>query len=276
MSNTKRKRIDEVDKYYKPAATVGFVSTLLFWSIAFLSLLMPFSTSLVAVLRQNVLQIAFILLTIVHFILSQVLRFYLVPRAERMRRKQLLSDSFGAPLSYDHTSLYYNNNYSPSVQRLGANTMENALFSKEIAAAMLVNKRIIISGYFIVWIFAFALRHNNLEILIWITQFVFSGEILTQWIKLEVLRFRHERTFEQLHTHFLHSIGEKSPRAIANVLDAFVEYESAKSSAGVLLSTRIFQKINPVLSKKWEQIRQELEMDFEQGAAPDRYSAGAP
>ncbi|MCD6335444.1 MAG: hypothetical protein J7M27_08950, partial [Candidatus Latescibacteria bacterium] len=97
-----------------------------------------------------------------------------------------------------------------------------------------------------------------------ITQLVFSREILTQWLKLEIQRFRHERTFEQLHSHFLHEIGEDSPRAIANVLDAFVAYKAAKSATGVLLSTRVFRKMNPALSKKWHQIRQELNMDFEQ------------
>ena len=95
---------------------------------------------------------------------------------------------------------------------------------------------------------------------LWITQLVFSGEILVGWLKLEILRFRYERTYDELYSHFLHKLGEDSPRAAANVLNAFVTYESAKSTAGIFLSTNDFQKLNPVLSKRWANICQELDM----------------
>ncbi|MDD5760223.1 MAG: hypothetical protein PHI06_14215 [Desulfobulbaceae bacterium] len=126
----------------------------------------------------------------------------------------------------------------------------------------------------ILWLLAFALRHNNLEMLTWITQIVFSGEIVVQWLNLEVLRFRCERIFEQLHAHFLHDIGACSPKAIATILDLFVSYEAAKSSAGLLLSTKVFEKLNPSLTVKWDQVRQELKMDFQQPGQPDREKSG--
>ncbi len=274
MNMTRKTRVDEVSQYYKPAAQIGFVIFLLFWVTALLSLCMPFSEKL-GVHFQNILQSVFIVFVIAHFATSQINRFYLIPRAERMRRKQMISDAFGTNLSHDKTSLYYNNEYLPSVNRLGANTIENALFSKEVVASMLCSKRIITSGYVAIWVLAFALRHNNLEILTWITQIVFSGAIIAQWMNLEVLRFRHENTYEQLHSHFLHEISENSPRAVATILDAFVAYESAKSSAGCLLSSKVFNKLNPEITKKWDQIRQELNMNFQQDAALNGDSAGA-
>lgn len=173
----------------------------------------------------------------------------------------MLSDAFATPLSHDRTSLYYNNEYSPSVMRLGANIMENALFSKEVAGRMLHKSRAITGGYVIVWILAFALRHNNLAVLTWITQIVFSGAIVAQWMNLEFLRFRHEQTYERLHDHFLHEIGADSQRAIATVLDAFVTYEATKASAGILLSEKVFNELNPSLTERWDRIRQELNMN---------------
>ena len=274
MKKSHPNRIDEVSQYYEPAARVGHIVPWLFWVIVFLSLCMPYSATLGAS-AQNVLQAVFIVFVMAYFTISQISRFYLVPRAERMRRKQMLSDAFGAPLSHDKTSLYYNNEYSPSVHRLGANTMENSLFSKEVAARMLYKNRLVTGGYVILWLLAFALRHNNLEVLTWITQIVFSSEIVVQWLNLEVLRFRHERTYEQLHAHFLHEIGADSPKAIATVLDSFVAYEAAKSSAGLLLSTKVFHNLNPSLAEKWNQIRQELKMDFQEDAAMDGGSAAA-
>lgn len=273
MNSVTELRIDEVSHYYAPALKLKRIRSGLFWVIAVLSLSMPYSALLGAV-AQTILQAVFLVLVICHFLISQIYRFYLVPTAERMRRKQLLSDSFGTHLSHDRTSLYYNNEYSPSVQRLGANTMENALFSKEIAARMLQKTRLITGGYAIAWLLAFALRHNNLEILTWITQIVFSTEVAVQWLNLEVLRFRCEQVYERLHAHFLHDIKD-SPRSIATILDAFVSYEAAKSSAGLVLSTKVFHELNPRLSEQWIRIRQELRMDSRQDAPLDTDSSAA-
>jgi hypothetical protein len=260
MSTSTQTRTDGVSKYYDPAVKIETTGKYLFALIAIISLYMPFSSEL-ADSWQIALKTVFITIVSVYFVLSQVSRFYLLPRAERRRRKQLLADAFGTALSLDKTTLYYNNEYAPSLMRLGANTMENSLFSKEIAAEMLCKSRFVTAGYAIMWLVAFTWRHNNLDMLISITQLVFSGEILAQWINLELLRSRHERTFEQLHTHFLHEIGQDSQRAIATILDAFVEYESAKSSAGLLLSSKVFEKLNPTLTSRWEQIRKDLKMN---------------
>jgi len=263
MNNTGVERVDEVSQYYAPIEKLGTISTVLFWINAALSFAMPYSVSILGKAGTGILQAFFLVLVLIYFSISQLSSLYLVPRAELMRRKQLLSNSFGVPLSHDHTSLYYNNSFSPSVQRLGANTMENALFSKEIALRMLSRKRIIIFGYLLTWLIAFSLRYDNLELLTWLTQLVFSGEILTEWLKLEILRFRHERTYDELYSHFLHRLGQDSPCATANVLNAFVTYEAAKSTAGILLSTNDFQKLNPTLSNRWKQICKELDMQNE-------------
>jgi len=262
MSETSPVRVDEVSDHYEPAKTAEITRKCLFWVIAAVSLYMPYLSTL-AVPVKNGLQSGFIVLAILHFTISQMSRFYLVPKAEHIRRQQMLSNAFGTSLTHEQTALYYNNDYSPSMKRLGANAMENSLFSKEIAERMLIKSRFIICGYIICWIVAFSLRHNNLELLTWITQFVFSGEIIVQWLSLEVLRFRHQRTFELLHAHFLHEIGGGSPKAVATILDAFVSYEAAKSSAGLLLSTRVFEDLNHSLTLKWEQIRKDLNMTAE-------------
>jgi hypothetical protein len=263
MNNTGVERVDEISQYYSPIKKLGAINSVLFWINAALSFAMPYSISFWGKAGAEVLQAFFLVLVLVYFSISQFSSLYLVPRAELMRRKQLLSNSFGVPLSHDHTSLYYNNSFSPSVQRLGANTMENCFFSKEIASRMLSRKRVIIFGYLLAWLSAFSLRHDNLELLTWLTQLVFSGEILTEWLKLEILRFRHERTYDEIYSHFLHKLGQDSPCATANVLNAFVTHESAKSTAGILLSTNDFQKLNSTLSKRWEKICRELDMQNE-------------
>lgn len=256
----KMQRVDDISRFYKPIECIGKATAMLFWVIAVVSLAMHYTGSIFGTVGYEIFKIIFLVLTIIQLVFSQVSRFYLVPRAERMRRRQLLSDAFGTCLTNDRTVLYYNNNYLPSIERLGANTMENALFSKEIAAKMLKPKRLTFLCYFSLWFLLITLRQSNLETVTWITQLVFSGEILIGWLKLEILRFRYEQTYEQLHMHFLQRIGDAQPTAIANILDAFVSYESAKSSAGTLLSSNIFKELNPILTNKWEQIKKDLKM----------------
>ncbi|WP_410474766.1 hypothetical protein [Guyparkeria sp. TX1] len=261
MTDEKNKRIDEVSRYYRSAARLEFLVAGLFWVNALLSLIILFSEGLPVLWRES-LPILFILTVLVQFVASQVNRFYLIPRAEQLRRKQMLSDSFGAPLSHDKTELYYNNSYSPSIKRLGANTMENAFFSSEVAGEMLISKRAMVVLYMVLWVFLFSFRDTGLGVMIWITQIVFSGEIIAQWLSLEILRSRQERTYERLHTCFLHKIGSDSAKGIATILDSFVSYETAKSSSSCLLSSKVFHKLNPSLTRKWEQIRKDLGMDF--------------
>jgi hypothetical protein len=270
MNKSPKQRFDEVDQYYSPIKTLAAIGSTLFWFIAALSLCMLYVASIKKSSFLISLQTVFIMLVLIDFGLSQISRLYLFPRAENMRRRHLLSDAFGAPLSHDRTSLYYNNQCPPSVQRLGANTMENALFSKEITGVMLARRRIEIGGYVVVWLLAFCLRLNNLTVIMWITQFVFSGHIVAQWLNLEVLHAKNERAYETLHHHFLYEINQDSERGIASVLDAFVLYEAAKSSAGVMLSTKVFQKLNPSLTEKWNRICEELKIDFQQDSQPDQ------
>ncbi|MCP5487627.1 MAG: hypothetical protein H7A43_03175 [Verrucomicrobia bacterium] len=260
MTVNNTERTDEVSIYYNAARRITHASSVLFWIIAVVSLAIPYVATLSDESYEEILIATFLCITLVYFSLQQVCRFYLVPRAERVRRQQLLSDALGTRLTHERTKNYYNNDYPPSIRRLGADVFENSLFSKEIASRMLVSKRWIIGAYLLLWLFAFSLRHHNLELLTWITQLVFSGEIIAGWLTLECLRFRQEKVFDQLHQHFLHDIDPDDPRAVANILDSFASYEGAKSSAGALLSTKIFDKVNESLTAEWIRIRTDLKM----------------
>lgn len=260
MSEPPQERIDEVSRYYRPAEQAGIVRRILFYSAGFLSFLTLFSSSL-SQEQQSALKVGFLVVVILHFASSEILRLYLVPRAEEARRRQLLSDAFGTSISHDRTALYYNNEYSPSVERLGADTMENALFSRAITARMLVKKRVSTFGYLLVWLVLFAFRTTDLSVLIWITQVVFSQAILVQWFNMEVLCLRFDRVYDCLHAHFLHGIGGHTTKAVATILDAFVLYESAKAAAGLLLSTKVFEELNPALSEEWARARSDLGMN---------------
>lgn len=262
-------RVDEVEKHYKPVEQINKAGQWLFWFLVALSFLQIFKASLPFII-QEVTTVLFLVGAILSLGLSITSRSFLTPKAERARRKQNLSNAFGASLSNERTNLYYNNSYKHSILRLGANTFENSLFSKETSGQMLKKTRLVFVGYFIIWFVILLVRQSNLDLITWITQFLFSGDIIGYWVSLELLRHRTERVFERYHDFFLHNIDESSAEGMAAIIDIYSDYESAKASAGIKLDSKIFHKLNPTLTVQWENLKEQLRMNnaAQSGDAP--------
>jgi hypothetical protein len=144
---------------------------------------------------------------------------------------------------------------------MGANTMENAFFSEAIAKEMLIWERLKAGFCAITWLTLIVNRSSSYETLSWITQVVFSAEVLDSWLTLEFFRVQCEKVYKRLNDLFRRNVRKNSNEDLTTILDAFTAYESAKTSAGTLLSSKIFKKLNPKLTKDWERIRNELGMN---------------
>lgn len=262
MINNNVARKDDVSKYYKPVKICDFSTTLLFWGISTL-LLFFFIFPSWCLFSQNCIRALQNILIVIHCVLSSLISLWLFPRAEEKRRKQLLTDSFGVPLIDEDTSLYYNNVISPSIRRLAANTMENTFFSEKIAAKMLISKRVISISYLAFWLVVVYLRESDMNFISWITQVAFSGEVLLKWLRVEFFRCRALEAYNKLHDYFSSSPETVSKYHEAAIMDAFVTYECAKASSSVVLSSRLFNRLNSVLSEEWKKICNKLGMDLE-------------
>lgn len=268
MSSTNR--VDEVAIKYQSAAGIEKFTGMLFWIIALLSLAtleharLPISVS--RYLQLDYVNVAFVLSTITYFLLSLFSTHVLLWNAERARRKQFLTDALGVPLTQDRTIEYYNNTLIPSIARIGANTMENAFFSKSIAERMLVRVRIVTGAYILVWLALMVSRGTSLQWIIVVSHVVFSGQLIARWLTLEALRVRHQSTYEQLHDYFRHKVGAENNTGVATIIDSFAGYESTKAATGVLLSSKVFGELNEKLSADWTKVREDLEIseDIEQ------------
>lgn len=260
MTDGINKRVDGIDSYYRPVERLENWTSWLFWLSAGLSVVVLYAGLIPWKPIQDIPMIAFIVSVVVHLVLSLYLRFYLIPTAEWKRRKQLLSNSFGVPLTPEQTQAYYNNPLAPSIERLGANVLENSFFAKAICGRMAVHERIKVVCYFICWILAVFWRSTPLSLLAVITQTIFSSEVIAKLVSLEVLRHRNEELFEELYHEFLHKIDFRSQTGTACILDAFATYEAAKAAAALKQSTKIFVQLNPELSKEWDEIRNQLGM----------------
>lgn len=261
MTESEVERIDGLDHYYKPIEETEFLSSVLFCASAALSVVVLYSRHIPFQSMQDVPMLLFAGCVVVHLVLTLYLKFYLIPIAEGRRRKQLLTNSFDVPLTSEQTRAYYNNPLAPSIRRLGANVLENSFFAKAVCGEMAVRERVKVLIYFIVWFFAALWPGTPLDMLVIVTQTVFSGEILARLVSIEVLRHRNEVLYGELYTEFLHKVDFNSSTGTACILDAFATYEAAKASAALKQSTRIFTALNPDLTRQWKEITEQLGME---------------
>ncbi len=248
-------RIDEVSNHYQAASLVATVGGWLYWVCAANSLLLLFPSYFSPILLAT-LQIAFVALTALLFFVFLASKIWLIPSAERVRRKQLLTDAYGVLLTSEKTQNYYNNGFPPSHKRLAANVMENSLFGRETSKAMLPRVRAKTFGYLAVWFIVLAYRKTPMETVLWISQVVFSVDIIAYWLSLEVLNFRHAEVYQKLYDMFLSTGKAKSEKLAPAILDAFATYESAKANAGVLLNSKIFFRENERVTQEWNKVKE--------------------
>lgn len=252
-------RTDPVgDRYFKPLQQLEGATETLFYIGAALSLAALLVSRAENPALYDGVQIAFILAVLIAALLGLIARFYVAPRAAAKRRQDLLSNTFGVPLTHDTSAGYYNNDQTNPFRRLAASTMESAFFTAAIARDMLLIERIKILAYLLLWIIAALIRSTDLTMIAVAAQIVFGEQTLSKWLRMEWLRMRSESVFSGLHSLFATHTAANAPVLQAHILEHYSEYETAKSAAHVFLSTRIFKKRNPDLTAEWDRIRASL------------------
>ena len=252
------KRIDELNKYYKPIGIIDKCAKILFWICSIISILIFSLKGDTSNWLQQSSDIGFIISVLTYSILSNYNSFFLIPSVEKIRRKQLISDALKVPLTPEITKNYYNNELFPSITRLGVCVLENTYFAKKVCKEMLKFERIRVFIYFILWFIVVCIRQVDTGLLIILTQILFSGEVIFYWLRLELLCHKNEVIHESLYNHFLSYKTTIDDVKTAKILDCFVSYECAKSNASIKQSSKIFDKINPQLSSEWESIKEKL------------------
>lgn len=252
-------RADPVgDRFFKPLQQLETTTEVLFYVGAALSLAALIVNRTDNPTLYDCVQIAFILAVLVAAVLGLFARFYVAPRAAAKRRQDLLSNTFGVPLTHDTSAGYYNNDQTNPFRRLAASTMESAFFTAAILRDMLFIERIKILAYLALWIIAALIRSTDLTIIAVAAQIVFGEQTLSKWLRMEWLRMRSETVYSGLHSLFTTHRASAAAVLQAHILDHYTEYETGKSAAHVFLSSRVFRKRNPDLTAEWNRIRASL------------------
>ena len=142
--------------------------------------------------------------------------------------------------------------------RLAATTMENSLFTTEVLTAMLQKERVKTAGYVMLFVLFLASRNTSLNWVVLLAQSVFSVDVVLNWLKMERFRFRAWEVHRRLYDLFLGGSSPKQQLCVAVILAAFSDYECAKDEAAMALDGKVFGKLNPVVSARWEDIKRNL------------------
>jgi len=242
--------------YFDAVQQMEQVSCWLFY----LNALLSFFTLLVDKQAQpgiyGVVLLLFSTSVVVMLALGLILRLYLTPRAEDKRRQDFVSSACNISLIHQQTDGYYNNDFKDPIKRMAAQVLENSLFSKEIARRMARRERARVAIYVLIWLALLLNRRSDLGWIVAASQAIFSEQILSKWLRLEWLRIRFEKTFDDVYKLF----QTRPPVAQfnAHTLDALLAYETAKANAAVTLSSEIFDDLNPSLSEEWDKIKATL------------------
>ena len=204
----------------------------------------------------DAVMVTFGVVVIAMFGVGLILRLYLTPRAENRRRQDFISSAFRVSLVHQQTDGYYNNECKDPIKRMAAQVLENSLFSKTITLRMAQSERIKIAIYVVLWLFILHNRRTDIGWIVAASQAIFSEQIVAKWLRLEWLRTRYEKTFEDVYRLFQTKPAVSVFRAQA--LDAFALYETAKANAAVALSSKHFDTLNDELSDEWNGIKTTL------------------
>ena len=250
-------RVDPIrKKYFRPLERADAVGDWLFVSAAVLSIIAVVVEKADFPRGYNLIQGAFVMLVLGLFVAGQVSRLYFAPRAEDKRREEFLSNALNVSLTHERTIGYYNNNETDPTRKIGLNVLENTLFTKAIALEMVKRERLVSGCYLILWLTLLFNRNTDLSLISAAAQAIFGEQIISRWLRLEWLRIRSENIFRELHRAFL---SNPAPHVLgAQIMEAFSTYEATKSSASIVLSTSIFDDLNPSLTQEWEDIKVSL------------------
>jgi hypothetical protein len=253
------KRHDPIrERYFRAVERAERASALLFYLAAVLSFAVFFVTKDAHPVIFDVTQIAFILAVGILFFVDLGIRLYWSPTGEEQRRLDFLSNAYRVALTHEQTVGYYNNDETDPLRRIAAAVLENSLFTRDIALAMLTKTRIETALYVIGLIVVGLVRSTDLAFTATVALVVFSEHVLSQWLRLEWLRMRCQQTYKALYALF----QTAPPRTTLHpsALAWFAFYETSKANAGVTLSAKIFDKLNPKLSAEWDTIKATLKI----------------
>lgn len=244
---------DDLNILFKRASIVEHVKQYLFIINA---LFATFSLITLPVILRSIMVNLQIIITIGYVVFLVIGDYVFWYSASSTRRKANLDNAFSIDMTEYKTDGYYNNNCPPSITRYALNSFESIFFTKTIVCKSLVTNGV--KTFVVVMIFLITcLTRVDYEIILIITQTIFSSVFIIDFIVLLIFKFRVDVLYDSFYRDFI-TIGLHSEKQVIALLGNAIEYEAIKAHYRVHLSTKTFNRLNSELSEKWALIENKI------------------
>lgn len=240
--------INDVDKDFRLCVKLEKLLSIFYYVSIAISLIL-------CIKFNDVLCITLIIIHILYIISDTINDMIFKNFAENERRKTLLSNAYGIELTDKKAIGYYNNTEKNSIKKLGVNVFESTFFTKNNTNIMINQNTIKIIIDVILWLVLVLLMKDK-NIVLCITQSIFSSEILISYFKLLYFNNKVNGIYNKLFTLFI--TNKYSNKNESQLLECSFEYECLKSSAHILLSSNNFTKNNAKWTADWETIKNKI------------------
>ncbi|MBE9469118.1 MAG: hypothetical protein IMY72_12470 [Bacteroidetes bacterium] len=197
---------------------------------------------------------------IIAFLIMNLIKDCLLFNAGKKKRLDFIDNAFGAFMTTEHSKGYFSNeNIQSGIYKMAVNGFENVFFSLNISRKMVV--RTLIINIVILFIFLSSAIYGLDNLVVLIIQLTLPAIMLQQIIKLVLLINNLDNVYHKYCSLFNDlKIGNVIECKIPAMISNLIEYETALTWGNVLLSEKIYNELNPLLSKKWEEIKKECEI----------------
>lgn len=235
---------------------------IVFYIVLFLSLISALLAIKVFSIPEeynNLKNIVFTCLTILLFILTGLIDFYLLPGAERKTRCDFFDNAFGSKfISSKNSEEYYTNDeLEKGIYKMAVNLFESILFTLTISKKMIIRRAISSAFLFtIVLVLVFYGLKDTYSYFILFLQALLSTYFIGGFTKLIFFVIRNNSYFEELKLLFSNEDFKANvKRYEAHIIRLYSDYESNKGWGNIILSNKIYEKVNPILIKEWEEMK---------------------
>jgi hypothetical protein len=244
----KEEYINDVNDDYKWCNIINTISFLLFCISVIISLILCY--------KYNELLCKFlIVLHVAYFIIVVINNVFLFNRAENERRKTNLQNAFESNLTEKRTKNFYTNDEFHSIKKFFVNEFESVYYTKNN-----LNKNILFNTIkalieIIIWIII-VINTNDKNIILSVTQTIFSTEILESYVKYLYYISKSNRIYDDFYRSLI--TKKYSNDDVALLLSYCFQYECLKASTQIMLSDKTFKNNNSIWSSGWKRIKQKI------------------
>jgi hypothetical protein len=183
--------------------------------------------------------------------------FYIAGTAKRL---DFIDNSLGTDFTDSKSQEYFSNDKLPKgIFKMAVNCFENSFFTSQVSSKMLVTSWIKVIA--VVLIFVFSAAWGERQIVLTLFQLSLPIMMAQNVVRLTQFSTRISGIYQSFLVLFndikqSKSHNTKEPEMLKLIMD----YQTTLSWGGILLDSKIFNSINPKLSKDWEEIKKKYEI----------------